>query len=174
MLTMSLERERGYAMGAFEVLSKPVEPRALTAVLRRHQHARTAATKVLLVEDDEVTRGVLGRIIEGAGWHCLEAPEAYTGLALAVGQKPDLILLDLMMPQMDGFEFLAELALQPQLREIPVVVLTALALDEEARRKLQAPQVRAVLRKGGYSREELLGQIRVYARSVSVSGNGAS
>jgi CheY-like chemotaxis protein len=74
-------------------------------------------------------------------------------------QVPDLILLDLMMPEMDGFEFVAELRKSESGRHIPVVVVTSKELTAEDHRRLNG-QVRRVLRKGAFSREELASELR--------------
>ena len=80
--------------------------------------------------------------------------------------RPDAILLDLMMPEMDGFEFLAELRRQPTWRDIPVLVLTAMDLTDEDRRRLNG-EVEQVMQKGAYDRDELLREVgRALADSI--------
>ena len=106
------------------------------------------------------------------GWECLEAPEAFTGLSMAETHQPSLIILDLMMPLMDGFEFLVEASQRHTLRDIPVVILTAKELTESDRKRLVWPQVREVLRKGLCSKEEILRRVRQYARTHVLRTDG--
>ena len=93
------------------------------------------------------------------GWTVAEAPNGRIGLERVAQDRPDLIVLDLMMPEMDGFEFVRELRKVPAWRTIPVVVITAKELTDEDRLRLKG-YVQKVLEKGACSREELLGEVR--------------
>jgi CheY-like chemotaxis protein len=90
-------------------------------------------------------------------------------LTRLAARRPSFVLLDLMMPEMDGFEFLVGLGHHPEWRTIPVVVLTAKDLTSEER-QLLAGQVERILRKGSYSRQELLTEVRA---RVAASTGGA-
>ena len=95
----------------------------------------------------------------GEGCQVTEAENGRVALERLADIRPDLILLDLIMPEMDGFEFLAELRKTPASREIPVVVVTAADLTEEDHRRLNVG-VKRVLNKAAYSRDELLEELR--------------
>jgi adenylate cyclase len=114
---------------------------------------------VLIVEDDPGTRESLRRVIEREGWSSTEAENGRAALEKIEISAPALILLDLMMPEMDGFEFLDELRDRPDAVEIPVVVLTAMELTEEDRARLNGDVAR-VLSKGGGSAAELSRELR--------------
>jgi CheY-like chemotaxis protein len=98
----------GYALGASEYLTKPVDRERLTTIVRRYV-ALHAAGPVLIVEDDPLSRSLLRDAAERLGCRVVEAEDGSVGLACARAERPSLILLDVMMPVMDGFEFLEEL-----------------------------------------------------------------
>jgi CheY-like chemotaxis protein len=94
--------------------------------------------RVLLIDDEESFRYVLRHIAEDAGLQVEEAADGAAGLALARQQRPDLVVMDLRMPRMDGFDLLGELRLDPRLAATPVIVCTSLTLDPEQRRQLHS------------------------------------
>ena len=107
------------------------------------------------------------RGLERDGWSVTPAENGRVALARLTENRPDAILLDLMMPEMDGFEFLAELRRHESWRDIPVIVLTAMDLTDEDRRRLNG-EVERVMQKGAYDRDELLREVgRVLAASVA-------
>ncbi|HIK18049.1 MAG TPA: response regulator [Leptolyngbyaceae cyanobacterium M33_DOE_097] len=114
---------------------------------------------VLIIEDEPVMREMLHRLLQKEGWQTIEAENGREGLEKLAQTPPDLILLDLMMPEMDGFQFISELRCQAQFSHIPVVVVTAMDLTEADRAFLNA-RVEQTLQKGAYTRDELLYQVR--------------
>jgi PAS domain S-box-containing protein len=158
LLTMLDDRNMGYMLGASEFLTKPIDAQQLTTVLEKYRRARTAAP-LLIIEDDLTTRQVLRRALTRQGWAVAEADNGRAGLERVAADRPQLILLDLLMPEMDGFDFLAELRQNEEWRSIPVVVLTAKDLTPEERAFLQG-HVERILQKGAHSREELLREVR--------------
>jgi signal transduction histidine kinase len=94
--------------------------------------------RLLLVDDEESFRYVLRHIAEDAGVQVVEAADGAAGLALAREQRPDLVVMDLRMPRMDGFELLGQLRVDAQLSATPVIVCTSLTLDLEQRRALSS------------------------------------
>ena len=153
----------GYALGASEYLTKPVDRERLTAIVRRYV-ALHAAGPVLIVEDDPLSRSLLRDAAESLGCRVVEAENGSVGLACARAERPSLVLLDLMMPVMDGFEFLEELRHEAGGDTIPVVVVTAKDLSPEERETLGLKRDR-ILEKGGRSREHLLGEVRTLVRA---------
>ncbi|MBI4494086.1 MAG: response regulator, partial [Chloroflexi bacterium] len=158
MMSMVGDKNLGYALGATEYLTKPINRERLVAILKEHErepHAR----QVLVVEDDPSIREMTRRMLEREGWSVVEAENGRVGLEQVARQRPDLILLDLMMPEMDGFQFVTELRQRTEWQSIPVVVVTAKDLTTEDRLRLNG-YVERILQKGSYSREELLGEVR--------------
>jgi CheY-like chemotaxis protein len=156
MVSMLRNHELGYALGAVEYLSKPVEPGRLSAILEQIGAAR--ASHVLVVDDDEASRQVLVRMLEKDRFRSVQAENGSVALERMATELPSLILLDLMMPVMDGFGFLAAVSQHPEYREVPVVVVTAKDLTPEERRLLGS-RVNQVVEKGAIDRDRLLSDI---------------
>ncbi|HEU4570981.1 MAG TPA: response regulator, partial [Gemmatimonadales bacterium] len=157
LLTIVDDKKVGYALGATEYLTKPIDREALRRALAPYRHA-PGAHRLLLVEDDAVTAEMVRRTLETEGWTVDWARNGREGLAQVDASTPALILLDLMMPEMDGFEFLETLRAAPRRNEAPVIVVTAKDLTADDHRRLNG-HVSAVLQKGSYSRDELLSEI---------------
>ena len=158
MLTMMSDQEMGYLLGASEYLTKPIDRNRLLSVIAKYKPS-AQEDGVLIVEDDEPTRQVLRRTMTKQGWTVAEANNGQVGLERLRRHTPSLILLDLMMPEMDGFEFLAELRQHVPWQSIPVVVLTSKDLTAEERALLSG-KVERILQKGMYSREALLKEVK--------------
>ncbi len=158
MVTMTDDRELGYALGATEFLSKPVERSRLVQLLERHA-SEDGDRRALVVDDKAENRELLRRALEQAGWEVSEAENGQIALDRLNDDAPSLILLDLMMPVMDGFEFVMEMHKLGPSRAIPIVVVTAKEIDEEDRRRLNGGVV-GLIEKGGLDRESLLSLLR--------------
>jgi CheY-like chemotaxis protein/anti-sigma regulatory factor (Ser/Thr protein kinase) len=158
MLTIIDEKNKGYALGASDYVVKPVDRRQLLSVLKKFRVA-DARNKVLVVEDDPDMRQRLFSLLSEEGWEVGEAENGRVALTALSDLQPNLILLDLMMPEMDGFEFLAELRNDQLHRKIPVVVVTGADLTAEDHRNLNGG-VERILSKSSYSREELFEEVR--------------
>ncbi|WP_187639936.1 response regulator [Bosea sp. F3-2] len=171
MVTIVDEENRGYALGAAAYLTKPVDRDRLRRALVSC-HPGLASRRVLIVEDDDHTRARLSRILREDGWEVAEAENGRVALDRLAKAHPDVVLLDLMMPEMDGFEFVDEIRRHEETRRLPVIVLTAADLDAEGHRRLSGG-VRRILRKSAGGREELLATLReaIADRLRPVSGN---
>jgi signal transduction histidine kinase/CheY-like chemotaxis protein len=157
MITMADDRSMGYALGASDYLTKPIDREKLAATVMRYRNGDTG--HVLVVEDDQPTREMMVRTLGQDGWKVYEAENGRVALERVGQHIPDLILLDLMMPEMDGFEFIAELRRRDGWRQIPVVVVTAKDMTPEDHRRLEG-NVRKIVSKASFSRDELVGEIR--------------
>jgi signal transduction histidine kinase/DNA-binding response OmpR family regulator len=157
MITVVDDKNLGFTLGATDYLIKPIDWERLIAILEKHRPKVTAPT-VLIVEDDPSAREMFHRTIEGNGWKVIEADNGRVGLQRMQESVPGVILLDLMMPEMDGFTFIDEIRRRPQYRHIPVVVVTAKDLTSEDRERLRGHVVQ-ILQKGGYSTQKLLDEI---------------
>jgi PAS domain S-box-containing protein len=159
MMTIVDNRNLGFTLGAAEYLTKPVERDRLATVLRRYACAHPPCS-VMIVDDDEQTRERLRTLLVRESWEVVEASDGGSALALLrEGYFPSLIILDLMMPGMDGFEFTIELRRQPRWNGIPVVVITSKDLTADDRRRLTG-NVERVMMKGELNHSDLVEEVR--------------
>lgn len=156
MVTMLQDRSLGFSLGASEFLTKPVSQEKLRAVLARFGGKNSEYT--LVVEDDPSNRQLVCRMLEKENIRYVEAANGNQALEQISREKPALILLDLMMPVMDGFQFLSLMRQNPDFLDIPVVVITAKDLTPEERQRLTG-SVSQIIQKGAVDRERLLRDI---------------
>jgi signal transduction histidine kinase/DNA-binding response OmpR family regulator len=168
MLSMIDDRTRGYSLGAVDYLTKPVDREQLNKTLSRYYCAEDDTCPVLLVEDDAETREVMARTLEKAGWTVSEAGNGQEALDIMSGLHPRLILLDLMMPVMDGFDFLTAMRARPEWQHIPVIVITAKDLTADVRDRLNG-RVEEIVEKSAYTREQLLQRVSEAVAKCNIS-----
>ena len=157
MLSVVSDAERGLALGAAEYMQKPIDRERLLATLARWR-SESEEDVVLIVEDEPDVRELMRRTLEGDGWTVREAANGREALE-AMEQGPSAVLLDLMMPEMDGFEFLGEVRSNPDWGGVPVIVLTAMELSADQRRRLEVSAQR-VMFKASLSNDDLLKETR--------------
>ena len=157
MVTIVDDQALGVALGAVDYLLKPIDYNRLLTLLQPYQTKNSAAS-VMVVEDNMDNREMIGRQLTKAGWRVLEAENGLDALAMLQVEQPGIILLDLMMPEMDGFEFIRELRQHPQWRSLPVIVLTAKDLTLEEREWLEG-QTQRIYQKGSSSKQLLVDEI---------------
>jgi signal transduction histidine kinase/CheY-like chemotaxis protein len=157
IVTIVDEQRSGIALGASDYLTKPIDRERLLAILSRLRAAGPPGS-VLVVEDDEDQRQLVRALLGARGWRVREAVNGRLALDAVAAKLPDVILLDLMMPEMDGFELVAALQAKAAWREIPVVVVTALDLTAEDRRRLSGG-VEQILSKHAFPLAELMARV---------------
>jgi CheY-like chemotaxis protein len=155
LVTIVDEKQRGYALGVVEHFVKPVDRERLAAILRQFCGS---AGHLLLVEDDGDVRTMMRQALSDSGWTITEAENGRVALERMALQRPDAIVLDLIMPEMDGFEFLAALRAREDWRGVPVVVVTARDLTEADRRRLNGG-VERIIQKIGDAGDDLLREV---------------
>ncbi|HUP81584.1 MAG TPA: response regulator, partial [Pirellula sp.] len=174
MVTGVSEKGIGYALGADEYLTKPIDRARLSTVLRKLR-LLNLVDRVLVVDDDEVSRAMLRNALEGFGVSINEAVNGREALLRIQETPPQLVLLDLVMPIMDGFEFLEELRRFPQYKNIPIVVLSSKDLTAEERSQLSG-SVQRIYNKMSWDNENLLQElnrlIAEYQGGVTQGQNG--
>ena len=156
MLSILDEKHKGYALGAADYMTKPFDRDRLRALLAKYGNG---SKRILIVDDDADTRSWLSRALEGESWQVTEAANGRIALDCLAEAPPDLILLDLMMPEMDGFDFLTALRRHDSLRDVPVVVITAAQLTEADRKRLNGG-VERILQKSELKPEDLLSEVQ--------------
>lgn len=167
MLSITEDRNLGLSLGASEFLTKPVDQGALRAVIEKYVDEK-ATGKVLIVEDDDDTRELITRILTADGWDTAQAENGLIGLKRLQESRVQVIVLDLMMPEMDGFEFLAELRKSKQWRQTPVIIVSAKTLTQEDHQQLGG-NVEGILLKGEQPIDQMLRDL-----SAMLKGSGAS
>lgn len=153
MLTFLEDRNAGLALGAVDYLIKPIEPSRLVAVVRRLCGGSQA--QVLVVEDDEATRQITARVLATAGFEVHTANDGEEALVAMNRIQPDIVVVDLLMPKVDGFTLIDRLRDHPEFHRVPVVVMTAKTLTERERHRLQGA-TQQILNKSDYSLRELM------------------
>ncbi|HEX3244448.1 MAG TPA: response regulator, partial [Chloroflexota bacterium] len=158
MLTILDDKNIGYALGAADYLTKPIDRDRLDHAFRKLLPEPTSQP-ILVVDDDAATRDMIRRMLEKEGWTVEEAENGRVGLERVEQGRPALILLDLMMPEMDGFEVLAQVRKRGGGQDVPILIITAKDLTAEDHLRLNG-YVSAIVQKEGRGREDLLTEIR--------------
>ncbi|HEX5110908.1 MAG TPA: response regulator [Vicinamibacterales bacterium] len=159
--TMTDDRHTGYVLGASDYLAKPIDAARLAGVVNRNV---SPGALVLVVDDDPAARQITGRLLRKAGWRVIEAENGRVALRRVEEERPDLILLDLNMPEMDGFSLIDALRRDTSQPPIPIVVVTAKDVTEEERQRWKG-SVGQFVQKVAHRQEELLGAVRTHVRA---------
>ena len=157
------DKGRGFALGASEYLVKPVKKEVLLAALKKHL-GNTGPYKVLVVDDEDTSLQLASQVLESAGYVALLARSGGEGLDLLTKNTVDAMVLDLMMPEMDGFEMLRKVKDSPSTHDLPIFVLTAKDLTS-ADKEFLLVATQGFFRKGEFWKEELLSQLRIVTRT---------
>lgn len=158
MVSVMAEEEGGATLDVEDYLVKPIDVDRLSRVIQRVT-GQSPQRNLLLVDDEKDSLEAMGRVLENAGWQTLFAHDGAEALEILEKTLPAAIVLDLIMPGMDGFEFLHRLRSNEQLRSIPVIVITGKDPDE-AELEFLRERVTTVLRKGKTAPDDLIRTIR--------------
>lgn len=162
LATILADRELGLSLGAVEYLTKPIDTEKL---IRTIEACGGGNRDVLVIDDDQASRDFLRRILIKKDWRVHEASDGVRGLGLMKRLLPRLVVLDLLMPEMDGFQTLSEMQQTPELQNIPVVVVTSKDLSMNELEWLRDRAV-AVVTKGANSRSQL---VKALERQISAA-----
>ncbi|MFZ6183633.1 response regulator [Nannocystis pusilla] len=165
VMTIVSDRDVGFSLGASDYLLKPIDRDRLLATLARYRKPSLPAS-VLVVDDEPDIRELLRRLAERAQWSVREAANGREAIGALRSAIPDVVLLDLMMPEVDGFEVIQTMRAEPGWRDIPVIVITACELTASESEFLHAG-VHRVLRKGSYSQAALLNEVRALLETAA-------
>jgi signal transduction histidine kinase/DNA-binding response OmpR family regulator len=163
LITMVDDRQKAFTLGAADYMVKPIDRERLGRLLNRFV-CEQPPCRVLVVDDDPAVRDILRRTFTKAGWDVSEAENGREGLRILEQSVPELVLLDLMMPEVDGFQFLEELHRNETMKHVPVIVLTSKILTSEDRLRLNG-SVEKVLQKGALNLQELELELRDLVKS---------
>ena len=164
MLTFTDQRALGLSLGAADYLTKPVDRDRLVSLVRKNC-GESPAGPVLVVDDDEVSRARIRDILDKAGAEVIEAEHGRAALDAMASRRPILIFSDLLMPVMDGFEFITAVREHEEWRAIPIIVVTSKDITADDRRRL-AGSVESLLEKGQLDDERLREELRASMASA--------
>ncbi|OGP49708.1 MAG: hypothetical protein A2Y79_05325 [Deltaproteobacteria bacterium RBG_13_43_22] len=157
IVSISEGRETGFALGAIGYVTKPVSKNQLMSEIQKI--GKPEIRSIMIVDDNDLDRREIRRIIEEEGLKTIVAEDGSVCLKLIQKQVPDVLVLDLMMPEPDGFAVLERIRGNPETRDLPVIVVTAKDLTEEDREKLSG-NVSSVLEKTAAKSASLLVEIK--------------
>jgi CheY-like chemotaxis protein len=156
MISGDPDRKKSFALGAVDSIRKPVDRAYLVKIVA--QHIGTGAGRILVVDDQPDVRERSVRALHAVGYVVIEAENGAEALELAAEDPPDLVLLDLLMPIMDGFEFLDRFRRTEHGRSVPVIVVTSKDLDAAERERLLAA-TSGIVEKGGGSMTDVMDRV---------------
>ncbi len=160
IISMLDERNVGFGLGAVDYFVKPVQKDALLESLRKATSTLKfqQSAKILVIDDDRSVIDLVQVILEAEGCTVMKAMDGREGLRLAQEELPDLIILDLVMPEISGFNVAYQLKHNPKTQLIPVIVMTSMEIDDETREQLQGFVV-GLFKKSGFTKKDLLQEI---------------
>ena len=165
VLSFISNKTRGFALGASDYLIKPVDGKRLAKLVCKYQERHGGddrdrrVDRILIVEDDVTTRHILRQLLERQGWHICEAEDGEAALKQLAENPPGLIVLDLVVPRINGFELIEILRNTPKWACIPIIVTTAMDLTSQESLQLKGC-VEQILQKGSYDCDDLLRDIQ--------------
>jgi CheY-like chemotaxis protein/HAMP domain-containing protein len=157
IVSISEDKETGFALGAVGYVTKPVSKKQLVSEIEKI--GKPCVRSVMIVDDSEMDRQQIRRILEEEGLKPIVAEDGAVCLELIKREIPDVLVLDLMMPELDGFAVLEKIRSHPATRDLPVIVVTAKDLTVEDRKKLSG-NVFSVLEKNAAKSVTLLAEIK--------------
>lgn len=171
MVSIVEDKNIGELLGAAEYLIKPVRRNELNAILQKHLGSTVEKARVLLVEDDIVMQKLMAEMLTEAGWQVQTADNGLQAIEYLTltHQPPQLILSDLIMPEMDGFELVTALRQSPVWQKIPIVILTSKHLTEDEQTLLNTQAANKIFQKNDYRIEELINEIQQCLTNISKS-----
>jgi PAS domain S-box-containing protein len=155
------EKNLGFSLGAVEYFVKPVNREDLVRALDRVHMLPSRDEKkpsVLVIDDDRAATDLVQVILENEGYRVSAAHDGADGVAMAVREHPDVVLLDLLMPEMSGFAVAQQLRQIPATRAIPIIVLTSMEVDDEVQQQL-GNTVAGLMSKARFTKKDLLREI---------------
>ncbi|HZR22344.1 MAG TPA: response regulator [Vicinamibacterales bacterium] len=159
VVTVTNREQKARALGADEFVIKPLDHQWLTRKLASLARRRGPINRILVIDDDEVARYMVGKLLADTHYEVIEAATGADGVRLARERQPQAIFLDFVLPGMTAFDVLDELKLDATTRNIPVIIHTSRNLAEEERQRLAA-EAATILPKQNLNREVALGRIR--------------
>jgi PAS domain S-box-containing protein len=161
IISITDEKKLGFSMGAIDYFVKPVNRDDLIKAIQKVP-LRSAKNKdhpkVLIIDDDKTAAELIQVILESEGYEVIKSMHGKEGVRLAASEKPDLIILDLIMPDISGFNVAYQLKQQQSTRNVPIIILTSMEIDEETREQMQG-FISTIMSKSRFTKKDLLREI---------------
>jgi PAS domain S-box-containing protein len=161
IISITDEKKLGFSMGAVEYFVKPVNRQELLVALKKipvHNRSLERQPTVLVIDDDKTALELIELILESEGYKVLKSHDGKEGLTMAMKHHPDLIILDIIMPDVSGFNVAYQLKQYPETQNIPVMILTSMDVDEETREQMQG-FITTIMSKSRFTKQDLLREI---------------
>ncbi len=161
IISITDEKKLGFSMGAIDYFVKPVNREELIKAIQKvpvKTNAHKAHPKVLIIDDDKTAAELIQVILESEGYEVLKGMNGKEGVKLAASESPDLIILDLIMPDISGFNVAYQLKQQQSTRNVPIIILTSMEIDEETREQMQG-FISTIMSKSRFTKKDLLREI---------------
>ncbi|EDN68088.1 two-component hybrid sensor and regulator [Beggiatoa sp. PS] len=168
LMVMEEDKQKGYALGATDCIDKTMIHSQLSILLKKYPIGENTSNLIMVVDDDDLFRDSISELLEQQGLQIVQAENGKIALESLKQNKPILILLDLNMPVMDGFEFLTHLRDNHQICSIPIVILTAKNISAEELEHLNKHQVESVFQKNALKQDKLIWQIHQLIKETSI------
>jgi len=155
------EKNLGFSMGAVDYFVKPVSRFDLLQAIERVHILPKPGDRpptVLVIDDDRAATDLVQVILENEGYHVLKAFQGKDGVELAAREHPDLVILDLIMPEMSGFNVAYQLKHIPATRSIPIIVLTSMEIDDDTQAQMGS-YVSGIMSKASFTKRDLIREI---------------
>ena len=155
-------KDLGFSLGAAEYLIKPIDRIKLINTVNAcipAEKDKGKLMKILVVDDDEKAVKYMSAILENAGFDVIKAYSGKAGINLAMNSNPDLLILDLMMPEISGFDVIEKLRTHPTAKSIPIIICSAKEITP-ADKKVLNGNILAIVQKGTHTKEDLLAAIK--------------
>lgn len=155
-------KDLGFSLGAAEYLIKPIDRTKLIDTVNACIPTGKGAgrhLKILVIDDEEKAIKYMGAVLENAGFEVVKAYSGRAGINLALNSNPDLIILDLMMPDVSGFDVVEKLRTHPSAKGIPIIICSAKDITPEEKKVLNG-NILAIVQKGAHTKEDLLSAIK--------------
>jgi GAF domain-containing protein/DNA-binding response OmpR family regulator/anti-sigma regulatory factor (Ser/Thr protein kinase) len=159
LLTIVDKKALGFRLGAAAYLLKPLDPMEVLDTLRRVIRREDQLIHVLAVDDDPHVADMLRQVLPESEFRLESALDGVEGLAAIEAERPDVLLLDIMMPRLDGFGVIERLRADPKTRDLPIIVISVKELTDEETMRLKE-SVTLIMRKQGFNGEHLMQEIR--------------
>ncbi len=161
IISITDEKKLGFSMGAVDYFVKPVNKEELLSAMKRIPlkiPGNKVQPKVLIIDDDRTASELIQVILEAEGYEVLKSVNGKDGVRVAANDAPDLIILDLIMPDISGFNVAYQLKQQAATRNTPIIILTSMEIDEETKEQMQG-FISTIMSKSKFTKRDLLREI---------------